>query len=110
MTRPENSALANTVRTVFTVAVLLLAAAVLSFCALIGVWVYSYSGSPGASTGDVLWPTVWLSAISLLAIGAVLVQLKWANRATDAGTIVRRSLLALAGPAVVILVCALAAA
>lgn len=103
------SGTAAAVRAVFTAVVMLLAALILFYCVLIGVWVYSTAGSPGVDTGDVVGPAAALIAIALLAIGAVLVQLRWANRATDAGAIALRSLLALAGPGAVVLFAALAA-
>ena len=99
---------AAVMRAVFTAVVMLLAAVILFYCVLIGVWVYSTAGSPGVDTGDVLWPAAALIALALLALGAVVIQLRWANRAIAASVIALRSLLALAGPGAVILVVALA--
>lgn len=50
-----------------------------------------------------------LLTVMAIAISALVAQLKWANRASSAGGVARRSLLVLAGPGVAILVLALAA-
>lgn len=94
----------------FTVVVTLLAAVVLWYCALIGLWVFSTADSPEAGAGGVFGPVPVLSVIAMLAIGAVLIQLTWANHATEVGATALRSLLVLAGPGVMILVFAVAAA
>lgn len=101
---------AAVVRAVFTAVVILLAAIVLCYCALIGLWILTIANTPQAGTGSVLEAMVVLGVIALLAIGAVLVQLRWSNRATEVGTITRRSLLTLAMPGAVVLVFALTAA
>lgn len=101
------SGTASAVRTICTVVVALLATVVLFYCVLLGVWVLSTAGSPGVGAVDVLWPAAGLGAIALLTIGAVVGQVRWANRATTAGAVVRRTLLVLAAPAAVLLVFAL---
>lgn len=105
-----SSGAVTAVRAVCTAAVLLVAAIILFYCALIGVWVYSSAGSPGVGPGDVLWSALGLGVVALMAVGAVLIQLRWANRAPNAGGVALRSLLSLAGPGAVVLVLALAVA
>lgn len=99
---------AGAVRAVCSAVVLLLAAVTVFYCVLIGIWIYTSAGSPGVSTGDLLWPAAGLGVVTLLAFTAVLVQLSWANRATTATAVALRSLPALVGPVAVILVIAVA--
>ncbi|HEX2301889.1 MAG TPA: hypothetical protein VHH34_25845, partial [Pseudonocardiaceae bacterium] len=75
----------------------------------VGIWVSSTVGSPEVSTADVLWPAVGLGIVALGAVAAVILQLRWANRATNARAVLLRSLLVLAGPGAVVLTFALAA-
>lgn len=95
---------AGAMRAVCSTVVLLLAAVTVLYCGLIGMWVYTSAGSPGVGTADLLWAAAGLGVAALLAVVAVLVQLKWANRATTATAVALRSLPALAGPGAVILV------
>lgn len=100
---------AAVVRTVFTAMVVLLAIVLTGFCAYIGLWVFAYAGGPGMDSDEVFKAAAGLIVIVLIAIAAVIAQLRWANHGSDAGAIALRSLLALAGPAAVILFAALAA-
>ncbi|MGH4021261.1 MAG: hypothetical protein ACRDT0_18935 [Pseudonocardiaceae bacterium] len=80
------------------------------YCALVGAFVWSDSGEPGTRTAEVVGPVAGLLLVMAIAVGALVAQLRWANRAQRAATIVRRSLLVLAGPGAVVLFFALAAA
>ncbi|MGH3913674.1 MAG: hypothetical protein ACRDTC_09710 [Pseudonocardiaceae bacterium] len=94
------------VRAVFTVGMILMASFVICASALAGLWAFAVAEGPA----DVLKIVAVLIAILLMVLLATLAQLKWANRGPDARAIALRSLLACAGPGVVILVAALAAA
>lgn len=103
------SATAAAVRAVFTAGMILMASAITGTCASVALWVFSITGEPGFVAGDALKTATVLTALLLVALGAVLAQLKWANRGPDAGTVALRSLLICAAPGAVILVAALAA-
>lgn len=100
-----DSATAAAVRAVFTVGMILMASVITCTCVLAGIWAFSIA----EESGDVLTTGALLIGLVLVALAALLAQLKWANRGPDARAIALRSLLVCAGPGAVILVAALAA-
>ncbi|MGQ0776387.1 MAG: hypothetical protein ACT4NY_18495 [Pseudonocardiales bacterium] len=103
MTTGKTTAVA--VRVVFTAGMILMASAITCTCALVGIWAFSIAEEPG----DVLTTAAVLIVLVLVALAALLAQLKWANHGSDARAIALRSLLVCAGPGAVILFAALAA-
>ncbi|MGH3929351.1 MAG: hypothetical protein ACRDTF_05170 [Pseudonocardiaceae bacterium] len=99
------STTAAAVRAVFTAGMILMASVITCASALAGLWSFAIAEGPG----DVLKTAAVLIVIVLLALVAVLAQLKWANHGPDAGAIARRSLLVCAGPGAAILFAALVA-
>lgn len=107
--RYGDSGAAAAARAAFTALAVLVLVVFSFYCALIAIWMWAASGEPGARSGDLAGGVVVLLTVLTIAITAVVVQLRWANRAASASAVTRRSLLVLAGPGAVILVLALAA-